>query len=136
MKTKSIILGLLITASILPVAASTEGQKQKKAQQKIDCEGAQTQFEMTQCAHREFVKADAELNKFYNRFAAKLDEEKRAQLKEAELAWIKYRDATCDFEGAFYKGGTMRPMIQYACLARVTNDRTADLKLQLEIYEQ
>ncbi|MBC7930076.1 MAG: DUF1311 domain-containing protein [Rubrivivax sp.] len=132
MNTKRIALGLLLVACLLPVVVASDSQQQKK----LPCADAETQFEMNQCARKEHEAADAELNKVYSRLAAKLDEEQRGQLKAAELAWIKYRDMNCDFEGAFYKGGTMRPMVQAYCLARMTNDRTAELKQQIETYEQ
>jgi uncharacterized protein YecT (DUF1311 family) len=133
MKMKRIVPGLALVACLLPFAVASNRQKG----QKLPCEDAQTQFEMNQCAHKEYVAADAELNKTYNRLAAKLDtDEQRGQLKAAELAWIKYRDANCDFEGAFYKGGTMRPMIESFCLARMTNARTAELKDQIKVFDQ
>jgi uncharacterized protein YecT (DUF1311 family) len=90
---------------------------------------------MSACAHREYEAADAELNKAYNRLASKLDADARARLKEAELAWIKYRDANCEYESAFYLGGTMRPMIQSLCLARVTKARTAEIGGQIKDRE-
>jgi uncharacterized protein YecT (DUF1311 family) len=133
MKIKRIVPCILLVVCFVTVVALSKTQKQ----QTQPCKDAQTQFEMNQCAHKEFVAADAELNKAYNRLASKLEEEElRAQLKTAELAWIKYRDATCDFEGGFYKGGTMRPMVESFCLARVTSARTAELKQQLEDYVQ
>lgn len=132
MKTKRIALGFLLIACLLPFAVASDSQKQKK----LPCADASTQFEMNQCARKEYEAADAELNKVYNRLAAKLEEEQRTQLKTAELAWIKYRDTNCDFEGAFYKGGTIRPMVQSYCLARMSNERTAELKQQIETYEQ
>jgi uncharacterized protein YecT (DUF1311 family) len=134
MKMKRIALGLLVVACLLPVIAVSNSRKVKK--QQTPCADAATQFEMNQCARKAHEAADAGLNKVYNRFAAMLDDEQRAHLKEAELAWIKYRDTNCDFEGAFYKGGTMRPMVQSYCLARVTNERTAELKQQIETFEQ
>jgi uncharacterized protein YecT (DUF1311 family) len=134
MKMKTVALGLLVVACLLPVVAASDGQKGRKPQ--APCKDAATQFEMNQCARKEYESADAELNKVYNRFAAMLDDEQRGQLKEAEITWIKYRDTNCDFEGSFYKGGTMRPMVQSYCLARVTSERTAELKQQIETYEQ
>ncbi|MFL6256336.1 MAG: lysozyme inhibitor LprI family protein, partial [Pyrinomonadaceae bacterium] len=59
-----------------------------------------------------------------------------ALLKEAELAWIKYRDTNCTFESSQYAGGTMRPMIESFCMARVTKARTAELKEQFELRQQ
>jgi uncharacterized protein YecT (DUF1311 family) len=116
---KRIALALLFVVCLLSFAGAA-AQKQKQAE---PCPGAQTQYEMDECAHKEF--------------AAKLDDaEQRAQLKTAELAWIKFRDENCTFEGLFYKGGTMRPMIESFCKADVTRTRTAQLREQLKTYDQ
>ena len=119
---------------LVPVLLSAAGAKTQKERQLQPCEGNGSQAEASGCAHREYEAADAELNKVYNQLAAKLaDQEQRAQLKAAELAWIKYRDSTCEFESSQYKGGTMRPMIESFCLTRVTKARTAELKEQYEL---
>ena len=128
------VIPCALLSLLLLSAAGAKAQKQKQAE---PCPGAQTQYEMDECAHKEFVAADAELNRVYNQLAAKLDDaEQRAQLKTAELAWIKFRDENCTFEGLFYKGGTMRPMIESFCKADVTRTRTAQLKEQIKTYEQ
>ena len=130
---KRIALALIFVACLLSFAFA-KAQKQRQAQ---PCGNAQTQYEADECAHREFVAADAELNKVYNQLAAKIDDaEQRAQLKTAELAWIKFRDENCTFEGLFYKGGTMRPMIESFCKADVTRKRTAQLREQIKTYDQ
>ena len=128
------VIPCALLSLLLLSAAGAKAQKQKQAE---PCPGAQTQYEMDECAHKEFVAADAELNRVYNQLAAKLDDaEQRAQLKTVELAWIKFRDENCTFEGLFYKGGTMRPMIESFCKADVTRTRTAQLKEQIKTYEQ
>ena len=128
------VIPCALLSLLLLSAAGAKAQKQKQAE---PCPGAQTQYEMDECAHKEFVAADAELNRVYNQLAAKLDDaEQRAQLKTAELAWIKFRDENCTFEGWFYKGGTMRPMIESFCKADVTRKRTAQLREQIKTYEQ
>jgi uncharacterized protein YecT (DUF1311 family) len=114
-------------------AAAAVGARAQKEQQVQPCEGNGSQAEASACAHREYKAADAELNKVYGRLAGVLDAEDKASLKESELAWIKYRDATCAFESSQYKGGTMRPMIESVCLARVTKARAAELKDQFEL---
>ena len=130
---KRIVPCLLLVLLLLSAA----GAKTQKQRQTNPCENAPSQYEANQCAHREYVAADAELNKVYNQLAAKLDDaEQRAQLKAAELAWIKYRDENCTFEGLFYKGGTMRPMIESFCLAHVTKARAAELREQIKVLEQ
>lgn len=95
-----------------------------------------TQFEMNQCAHRQYEAADAELNKAYNQLAGKLEADGKARLKEAELAWIKYRDTNCDYESSLYAGGTMRPMIESYCLERMTKARTLELREQSKELEK
>ncbi|MDQ3746485.1 MAG: lysozyme inhibitor LprI family protein [Acidobacteriota bacterium] len=128
------VIPCALLSLLLLSAAGAKAQKQKQAE---PCPGAQTQYEMDECAHKEFVAADAELNRVYSQLAAKLDDaEQRAQLKTAELAWIKFRDENCTFEGLFYKGGTMRPMIESFCKADVTRKRTAQLREQLKTYDQ
>ena len=130
---KKTALAILSAVCLLPFS-SPAAQKQRQAQ---PCENAPSQYEASECAHKEYVAADAELNRVYNQLAAKLeDPEQRAQLKAAELAWIKYRDANCEFEGLFYKGGTMRPMIESFCKAGMTNARAKELREQLKTLEQ
>ena len=130
---KKTALAILFAVCLLSVA-SAAAQKQRQTN---PCENAPSQYEANECAHKEYVAADAELNRVYNQLASKLeDQEQRAQLKAAELAWIKYRDANCEFEGLFYKGGTMRPMIESFCKAGMTKARTAELRRQIETLEQ
>jgi uncharacterized protein YecT (DUF1311 family) len=130
---KRIVPCLLLILFLLSAA----GAKAQKQRQTNPCENAPSQYEADECAHKEYVAADAELNKAYNRLASKLeDREQRAQLKAAELAWIKYRDSNCDFEDSFYKGGTMRPMIESFCKTDMTRARTARLREQLKNLEQ
>lgn len=129
MKTRRIIICGLFPLLLL-TAAGAQTQKQRPTQ---PCEERGSQAEASGCAHQEYLAADAELNKAYNRLAAALDAEDKALLKASELAWIKYRDSNCVFESAQYKGGTMRPMIESFCLTRVTKARTADLKEQYEL---
>jgi uncharacterized protein YecT (DUF1311 family) len=130
---KKTALAILSSVCLLTFA-SAAAQKQRQTN---PCENAPSQYEANECAHKEYVAADAELNKVYSQLASKLeDQEQRAQLKAAELAWIKYRDTNCEFEGLFYKGGTMRPMIESFCKAGMTKARTAELRKQIEVFEQ
>jgi uncharacterized protein YecT (DUF1311 family) len=52
--------------------------------------------------------------------------------KQAERAWLTYRDPQCRAAGQQYEGGSMRPMIESQCLTTLTEHRIADLK---SIYE-
>ena len=118
---------------LLLFCAATEAHAQKKPE---PCAEAQSQAEMTICWGNQYKAADAKLNQVYRQFTAKLDDEEKAQLKTAQAAWLKYRDANCEFVADQYKGGTMRPMIAAICLADVTDNRTKELTAQMKERDQ
>ena len=121
------------TLSLLVVSGDLLVHAQEK---KKPCADAQSQAEMNICWGKEYKAADAQLNKTYQDFMSKLDESEKVQLKNAQVAWLKYRDTNCEFVADQYKGGTMRPMIAAICLAEVTNARVNELKSQIKDREQ
>ena len=124
MKPAAILFILFVLAGV-----STLGQGAKKVD---PCVSAQSQADMNDCWGREYKAADATLNQVYRQLVAKLDDDEKAQLKSVEAAWLKYRDANCDFVADQYKGGTIRPMIDAMCLGDMTKNRTAELRSQIK----
>ena len=122
---------VLVALMVSTVFAGVEAQKKSEP-----CADAQTQADMTICWGNQYKAADAKLNQVYRQFTAKLDDEEKAQLKTAQTAWLKYRDANCEFVGDQYKGGTMRPMIAAICLTDVTDSRTKELTAQMKERDQ
>ena len=109
------------------------------------CEAAGTQAESTQCAWNDFKRADAALNVQFRKQladAAKRDRGDRDNpavrddrrpsyteaLREAQRAWVKFRDLHCLVEGYWGRGGTIEPMLRNFCLARLTRERTEQLR--------
>jgi uncharacterized protein YecT (DUF1311 family) len=126
---------LLVTSAF--IALTLCGHSFAQHQNKKDpCADAQSQAEMNMCWGKQYKAADARLNDAYRRFMAKLDDEEKAQLKKAQLAWIAYRDANCDFVADQYRGGTMRPMIAAICLAETASNRATELEAQMKEREQ
>ena len=125
--------GTLLVFLCLLASPYTYGQRTKKSD---PCANAQTQAEMNNCAGREYKAADAVLNQVYRQLVAMLDDEEKSQLKEAQTAWLKYRDLNCDFVADQYKGGTIRPTIHGLCLADVTKNRTTELRNQIKDRNQ
>lgn len=123
----------LTTSAVFILMACTilTGQDQKKD----PCADAQSQAEMNMCWGKQYKAADARLNTVYRDFMTKLTEEESTQLKNAQLAWLKYRDTNCEFVADQFKGGSMRPMIVAMCLADVTNARVSELKSQMKDRE-
>lgn len=129
---KSIKRPIILILALLVSSISIAGQKPKDD----PCPNAQSQLEMNQCAGNAYKAADGELNQVYRKLVAMLDTEDKVQLKVVQTAWLKYRDANCEFVGDQYKGGSIRPMIHAFCLADVTRDRTTELKGQIEDRDQ
>jgi uncharacterized protein YecT (DUF1311 family) len=125
------LLKLAITFLLLFVLASGAafGQRKKKSD---PCANPITQFDMNQCAGKAYRAADETMNQVYRKLVSMLDEGEKAQLKEAQVAWLKYRDTNCEFVADEYKGGSIRPLIQATCLADMTKKRTTELKTQIK----
>ncbi len=52
-------------------------------------------------------------------------------LRQAQRAWIPFRDAACESASAAYYGGTIQPLVHMSCLEQMTRDRTAALADQM-----
>lgn len=120
------------TTTSPPAQAEPAATHAAAAQDDVDgedpCPGSNTQFELNRCAARARDKADAELNKVYRELTKDTGTTERAKLRAAQLAWIKFRDAHCDYESVGNLGGSIYPMVYSFCLARVTAERTARLR--------
>lgn len=93
-----------------------------------DCENADSNYEMRECAAKELEKQDAELNRQYGLVMKKLDKEGIEKLKKAQRAWISFRDAQCELEADEMRGGTGAALIMLGCLGRMTEERADDLQ--------
>ncbi|WP_316861475.1 lysozyme inhibitor LprI family protein [uncultured Cohaesibacter sp.] len=111
-----VIAGLICTLAFAPARA-------------LDCENASTTIEMSQCEKRAYEVADAELNEVYKALRASLDETGKSLLKDAQLAWIKFRDAECARQVDYARGGSIVSVIYPGCLAQMTRARIEDLRI-------
>jgi len=100
-----------------------------------NCGDLKTQSEMNQCAYREYQQADKELNEVYSTYRLRLNESQRRQIKDVQLAWIKFRDLACDFESSGVKGGSVYPFILQTCLTTMTRARLLQLKFLADCEE-
>ena len=95
------------------------------------CPDALTQLEINRCAAEQFRKADKRLNVAYKRIMGKLGSADRANLIEAQRAWLKYRSSNC-WALRQFNGGSLAPTDEAFCLQDLTEARTREL---IEIYE-
>lgn len=111
----------------------------------VDCNNAQTQADMNQCAAEDYRKADAAMNAQWAETRAAMlafdkvsspseDNGAAKRLLLSQRAWLAYRDAACDVEGYSVQGGSMQPLTISSCLADLTTRRTEELKSLVGLY--
>ena len=79
---------------------------------------------MADCTHEELAKQDARLNASYKVAMGAGNPAQQAQLRDAQRAWIKSRDAKCK-EGL--EGGTMDILTESDCHLSMTTARADEL---------
>lgn len=101
-----------------------------------DCDA--NQAAMNQCASKQYVALDAELNKQYKAQMSYLTTaERKKALQDAQKKWIAFRDADCQYQvGKREDGGSMWPLSQAQCLAEQTRVRVEQLKAYTACREQ
>lgn len=93
---------------------------------------AQSQQEMNREAEAGFRQADAELNRVYQELLPRLPGPVQEKLIDAQLAWIRFRDAEAEARAWEFEGGTMYPFLYYSSLEDTTRQRSEDLRIWLE----
>jgi uncharacterized protein YecT (DUF1311 family) len=87
--------------------------------------------EIAQCEHLSLEQSEAELDALYRKRLA--DPDVRAEpdivlaLRASQEAWLKYRDAQCNWDTIETRGGNLRPMQIDACANGLTEARIKEL---------
>ena len=91
------------------------------AAQEVDCANAMAQMDLNQCAYDDWNAADADLNLAYGDVMQLLkqwdadlpagEQGGAAALKDAQRAWITFRDKACEAEGYAMKGGSAESLL-------------------------
>ncbi|RIY02782.1 DUF1311 domain-containing protein [Aureimonas flava] len=117
-------------AAFLALAAPARAQE-------VDCTDPQTQTALTHCAAADADAADETLNALYGQVRERLADDRGGLdlLRDAQRAWIAYRDAECAFRASAVQGGSAQPMVEAQCLADTSRARSADLRGYLACEE-
>ena len=86
-----------------------------------------TQADLTDCSREIYNAADAELNRAYDALHAKLTPDEQVALRNAQRAWLLFRDLDCTFVASKFAGGSAEPMERYGCLAQLSKQRSTQL---------
>jgi uncharacterized protein YecT (DUF1311 family) len=113
--------------------------------QDVDCANAMSQSDMNACAYQDWEIQDADLNAAYvaamdllQLWDANLPEDEKGgvkALRDAQRAWITFRDKACEAEGYAMKGGSAEPLLVYGCMARLTEARAGQLWDMVAAYD-
>lgn len=101
----------------------------------IDCGSAKTQAELAACTAKDAASADAALNAVYKALSGRLAHADLERLREAQRAWIPFRDKECAFRTQPYADGSVYPSLVGVCKEELTKTRLAQLQHQLQCPE-
>ncbi|MGW9328533.1 lysozyme inhibitor LprI family protein [Bosea sp. NPDC055594] len=126
--------GHLLAAALLcaPAAAgaqdgASQGSSSPAYKACMDKSGGVT-VAMLDCGNAEYVRLDAALNAAYRAATNGLEPAQRHLLRDAQRAWLGYRDSSCSFMSRLGDRGTMAALTDQSCLMQVTAERTRWLK--------
>lgn len=130
-KLLALVAPTLLAMNILPSLARETSQQ---IAQSVNCNNPQTTQQMIICGDRTYKAADQKLNQVYKALQSKISGNQKQRLNNAQLAWIKFRDAACEFEAGQFQGGTLASPTRLNCLTRITQQRTKDLNSSLQDF--
>jgi uncharacterized protein YecT (DUF1311 family) len=101
----------------------------------------QTQLDLNDKAHKDYLKADKELNSIYQKILNEYRSDTAfiKNFKQAQKIWVQFRDAEMSAkypkrEEGYY--GSVQPMCWSMYLQKLTEERTKDIKIWLEGIEE
>ena len=96
------------------------------------CGDADTQDVMNACFYLEFLDRDQKLNSAYAGLMKKLEPNMQRRVRDAQRAWLRYRELHCSAVGALWEGGSVQPTQIYACKSGLTSARMKEIKADYE----
>ena len=116
------LLGLLVISGVLTTALAAEPAPDDL------CAEAMTQAAMRACLNARYQEVDGALNQVYKQLVAQLSPTQKTKLRQAQRAWITFRDASAAFAASMAEGGSLAPTLSLAELVSVTEARVAAMQ--------
>ena len=95
---------------------------------------ALTQTEMNITAGKAYDRADKTMTAAYKKLMTVLTAKQKKQLKAAQVAWIKFRDAETVMLSGQVEGGSIYPLVFNTNLKEITERRTKELKDAYSVF--
>jgi uncharacterized protein YecT (DUF1311 family) len=85
---------------------------------------------MNLCGKYHFIAQDIKLNELYKAVKKNIQSDKDALVKliSSQRAWIKFRDATCEYESDGFVGSRMQSGVKSSCIENLTKERITHLE--------
>jgi uncharacterized protein YecT (DUF1311 family) len=92
---------------------------------------------MVECEDKAYDKWDKELNRLYGELMKKISPDAKATLKEAQVQWLKFRDAEFKLQDALYSKleGTMYIPMRADSRMQLVKKRALELKSHLDLLK-
>lgn len=118
---KALLLALGLGVSGVALATVAENKTEP-------CDTSLSTFELQACTQQAYEAADVRLNEVYRTALAGLGDRETEMLREAQRAWVRFRDTECSFQRALWQGGTGAGYAEFECLRQLTLRRAEDLQ--------
>lgn len=123
------LVGGLTLALLAPMAWADDPTGGYFSGTPVECPGVPAAEATVVACHRmALAKADRELNTVYRDLMARADPAERRALQEAQLAWIRLRDAQCALVKTYYRGAPFPEKWTSRCQAVQTIRRVQELR--------
>ena len=127
---------ILMSTVAIALASASGGPAHPIPPTEQDCGDKTSQTEMNICFGERAEAADNELDMAYAELIGRLgDSEVVNLLKEAQQAWLTYRERHCAFVASATEGGSIQPTIISTCYTALAYERLANLRYQLTCIE-
>lgn len=126
MVSKKSLVASLALCCLSQIASAGDVGLSKQFSACMDKSGGVT-VDMLDCIGTETKRQDARLNKAYKEVMPQLSPARKKELQDAQRAWIKYRDANCNFY-ADPDGGTIATVNSNDCFMSATASRAKELE--------
>jgi len=92
------------------------------------CSNLPNQNALNSCSSNVLNSSNQKINSVYTNYMKELSPTEKLQLKEAQKAWIQYKEKDCQFQSSPVVKGSLYPFVHNACLVEKTETRTKELQ--------
>ena len=116
-----------VAMAVLFVASMASAFAAEAAAASPGCDAPLTTAAMRECAYEEFLVASEAMAQATQGLRERLPPARSSSLLRMQKAWLAYRTEACRFEATAAQGGSLAPVLQWRCAARLTRERAQAL---------